>query len=149
LWTGAPFTTAAIEPWRRDGDRFHEWYWPDWPNERHDPEHLRALAREANQQGVDPDRPRTDSVMHTLLTGLVYGRQLVEVTEKLHGLPPAPGLRPSAHERLARVAPLNRLAVAVLEDAVRPGSMTSTRVETELVSVTRPYGLTITRSVPR
>ena len=149
LWTGAPFTTAGEEPWRREGNRFHEWYWPDWPNERHDPEHLRALAREARRQGVDPDQPRTDPVMHMLLTGLVYGRQLVEQTERLHGLPPAPGLEPPAHERLTRVAPLNRLAVAVLDDAVRPGSLTSARVESELVAVARPYGLTVTRPVPR
>ncbi|MGH3847120.1 MAG: hypothetical protein ACRDS0_37725, partial [Pseudonocardiaceae bacterium] len=115
LWAGAPFTTAGEEPWVRDGDRFSEWYWPDWPNERHDPEHLRALGDEARRQGIDAELPASDPVMHTLLTGIVYGRQLVAETEGLVGLPPAPGLTPPAHERLTRVAPLNRLAVAVLE----------------------------------
>lgn len=91
VWAGAPLTTAGNEPWRREGDRFHEWYWPDWPNERHDPEHRRALAQEAERQEVDPDQPRTNPVMHTLLTGLVYGRQLVEQTERVHGLPSASG----------------------------------------------------------
>lgn len=149
LWTGAPFTTAGEEPWRREGDRFHEWYWPDWPNERHDPEHLRVLAQEAQRHGVTPERPRTDPVMHTLLTGLVYGRQLAGETEQLHGLPPAPGLQPPAHERLARVAPLNRLAVGVLEDAVRPGSLSPARVEATLAAVAKPYGLVVTRPARR
>lgn len=149
LWTGAPFTTAGEEPWRREGDRFHEWYWPDWPNERHDPEHLRVLAQEARRRGVDPERPRTDPVMHTLLTGLVYGRQLVADTERVQGLPPAPGLRPPAHERLARAAPLNRLAVGVLEDAVRPGSLSRARVEAALGAVAKPYGLVVTRPARR
>jgi hypothetical protein len=142
LWTGAPFTTAGEEPWQREGDRFHEWYWPDWPNERHDPEHLRALAEEATRHGIHP-RPRVDPVMHTLLTGLLYGRRLVEETQDVDGLPPALGLMPPAHERLARVAPLNGLAVAVLEDAVRPGSLTPARFATVLEPVVKLYALII------
>jgi hypothetical protein len=141
LWTGAPFTTAQEEPWRRADGRDHLWYWPDWPNERHDREHLQSLAEEATRQGVDPDRPRTDPVMHTLLTGIVYGRQLVAETENLDGLPPAPGMTPPAQERLRRVAPLNQLAVGVLEDAVRPGSMTRERLTSELTPVVDTYGL--------
>src|SRR4051794_10257246 len=129
LWTGAPFTYEQPEPWQRTDGQDHLWYWPDWPNERHDREHMRALAEEAVAQGVAPDRPGTDPVMHTLLTGIVYGRQLVaETTTGLQDLPPAPGMTPSAPERLRRVTPLNRLAVGVLEDAVRPGSLTPERV---------------------
>jgi hypothetical protein len=143
LWAGAPFTTAGDEPWKReDGDS--RWYWPDWPNERHDPEHMRALAEEAERQGIDPARPAVDPVIHTLLTGIVHGRQLVAETEDLTSLPPAPGMTPTAHQRLARVAPLNRLAVAVLEDALRPGSLTADRFAAELASVVKPSGLVIT-----
>jgi hypothetical protein len=130
-----------LDPWDRvDGDnRF--WDLPDWPSERHDPEHLRVLAAEAGVQGVDPRRPRTDPMMHTLLTGIVHGRELVRATEDLDGLPPAPGMTPPAQERLRRVAPLNRLAVGVLEDAVRPGSMTQERVVVELTPVLETYDL--------
>ena len=144
LWTGAPLRTQGwdpAEPWERSAPG--KWYLPDLPNERHDPEHLQALAEEASRHGVAPDRPRVDPAMHTLLTALVYGRQLVEETEDLDALPPAPGLTPSAHERLARVAPLNRLAVAVLEDAVRPGSLTRDHVTSELSSVVKTYGLVL------
>ena len=129
------------EPWRRSDDRDHLWYWPDWPNERHDREHLQALGEEATRQGIDPERPATDPVIHTLLTGIVYGRQLVAETEGLSDLPPALGMTPPAQERLRRVAPLNRLAVGVLEDAVRPGSMTTERVVDELAPVLDTYGL--------
>jgi hypothetical protein len=102
---------------------------------------MQALAEEAVTQGIDPDRPRTDPVMHTLLTGIVYGRELVAQTEDLRGLPPARGMTPPAQERLRRVAPLNRLAVGVLEDAVRPGSMTTERFAGELAPVLDTYGL--------
>jgi hypothetical protein len=141
LWTGAPFTTGQPEPWPRQDGQDDLWYWPDWPNERHDREHLQALGEEATRQGLDPERPRTDPVIHTLLTGVVYGRQLVAQTEQLEGLPPAAGMTPPAQERLRRVAPLNRLAVSVLEDAVRPGTMTPERVRGELAPVVRTYGL--------
>ena len=99
------------------------------------------LGEEATRQGIDPHRPATDPVMHTLLTGIVYGRQLVTETEELSDLPPAPGMTPPAQERLRRVAPLNRLAVGLLEDAVRPGAMTS---GAELTPVLRTYGLCFT-----
>jgi hypothetical protein len=141
VWTGAPFTSGQPEPWQRADGRDDLWYWPDWPNERHDREHLQALGEEATRQGLDPERPRTDPVIHTLLTGIVYGRQLVAQTEQLEGLPPAPGMTPPAQERLRRVAPLNRLAVGILEDAVRPGVMTPERVRGELAPVVRTYGL--------
>ena len=74
----------------------------------------------------------------------VYGRQLVAETEGLSDLPPAPGMTPPAKERLRRVAPLNRLAVGVLEDAVRPGAMTSERLASELTPVLGTYGLRFT-----
>src|SRR3954447_192581 len=141
LWTGAPFTSGQEEPWQRADGRNHLWYWPDWPNERHDREHLQALGEEATRQGVDPDQPQTDPVMHTLLTGILYGRQLVAETEDLEGLPPAPGMTPSAQERLRRVAPLNRLAVEVLEDGVHPGTMTREHFAVGLVPVLGSYGL--------
>ena len=47
-------------------------------------------------------------------------------------------------ERLRRVAPLNRLAVGVLEDAVRPGTMTREQFAGELAPVLRTYGLRFT-----
>jgi hypothetical protein len=141
IWTGAPLTTGQPEPWQRADGRHDLWYRPDWPNERHDREHLQALGQEATRQGLDPERPRTDPVVHTLLTGIVYGRQLVAQTEQLEGLPPAPGMTPPAQERLRRVAPLNRLAVGILEDAVRPGAMTRERVAVELAPVLDTYGL--------
>ena len=144
VWTGAPFTSGQPEPWRRADDRDDLWYWPDWLNERHDREHLQALGEEATRQGIDPERPATDPVVHTLLTGIVYGRQLVVETEELFDLPPAPGMTPPAQERLRRVAPLNRLAVGVLEDAVKPGVMTSERLASELTPVLRTYGLRFT-----
>ena len=53
-------------------------------------------------------------------------------------------MTPSAQERLRRVAPLNRLAVGVLEDVVRPGSMTRERFAGELTLVLRTYGLRFT-----
>jgi hypothetical protein len=53
-------------------------------------------------------------------------------------------MTPPAQERLRRVAPLNRLAVNVLEDAVRPGTMTPERVRGELAPVLRTYGLGFT-----
>jgi hypothetical protein len=102
LWAGAPFTTAGEEPWDRGQSRFHEWYWPDWPNERHDPEHLEELSREGERYGISADQSRTDPAAHTLLTALVYGRELVQETSDLGSLPPAPGLTPPATERLAR-----------------------------------------------
>jgi len=105
LWTGSPFTSGQEEPWQRADGRNHLWYWPDWPNERHDREHLQVLGEEATRQGIDPERPRTDPVVHTLLTGIVYGRQLVEATEQLQDLPSAPCMTPPAQERLRRVAP--------------------------------------------
>lgn len=147
VWAGAPFTAGEekLEPWRRDGDRFSEWYWPDWPNERHDPEHLRALATEARWQGIVPDRPAVDPAMHTLLSGIVYGRQLVTQTEGLASLPAAPGMTPSAQERLAQVAPLNRLAVSVLEDALRPGSLTADRFAAELSPLVQRFDLVVTK----
>ena len=80
----------------------------------------------------------------TFLTGIVYGRQLVAGTQELSDLPPAPGMTPPAQERLRRVAPLNRLAVGVLEDVVRPGAMTSQRLARELTPVLRTYGLRFT-----
>src|SRR3954453_13676314 len=92
LWTGAPFTYKQPEPWQRTDGRDHLWYWPDWPNERHDREHLQALGAEATRQGIDPDRPQADPVGHTLLTSIVYGRQLVVETKAHQGLPPAPGM---------------------------------------------------------
>jgi hypothetical protein len=141
VWTGAPFTAGQPEPWQRPDGRNDLWYWPDWPNERHDREHLQALGEEATRQGLDPERTRTDPVVHTLLTGIVYGRQLVAETEELSDLPPAPGMTPSAQERLRRVAPLNRLAVEVLEDGVHPGSMTREHFAVGLVPVLRTYGL--------
>src|SRR3954449_6777363 len=141
VWIGAPFTTGQDEPWQRADGLNHLWYWPDWPNERHDREHLQALGEEATRQGVDPDQPQTDPVMHTLLTGILYGRQLVAETEDLEGLPPAPGMTPSAQERLRRVAPLNRLAVEVLEDGVHPGTMTREHFAVGLVPVLGSYGL--------
>jgi hypothetical protein len=70
------------------------------------------LGEEATRQGIDPHRPATDPVMHTLLTGIVYGRQLVTETEELSDLPPAPGMTPPAQERLRRVAPLTGLLLA-------------------------------------
>jgi hypothetical protein len=142
LWTGGQESAWPEGPWQKSERSF--WSSADKPNERHDPEHLQALAVEATGHGVDPDRPRTDPVMHALLTGLVYGRQLVDETQHLQALPPAPGLMPPAQERLARVAPLNRLAVAVLEDAIHPGSLTRVHVVAELSPVVRAYGLRIT-----
>jgi hypothetical protein len=140
IWVGRS-EYGPRDPWVRvDGEK-RFWDLPDWPNERHDREHMRALAAEASVQGVDPARPRTDPVMHTLLTGIVYGRELVRATEDLDGLQPAPEMTPPAQERLRRVAPLNRLAVGVLEDAVRPGSMTQERVIVELTPVLEAYDL--------
>jgi hypothetical protein len=141
VWTGAPFTAGQPEPWRRADGRDDLWYWPDWPNERHDREHLQALGDEATRQGIDPARPAADPVVHTLLTGIVYGRALIEETEQLEGLPPAPGMTPTAQERLGRVAPLNRLAVEVLEDGVHPGTMTREHFAVGLVPVLETYGL--------
>jgi hypothetical protein len=141
MWTGAPFTAGQPEPWPRADGRDDLWYWPDWPNERHDREHLQALAEEATRQGLDPARPATDPVAHTLLTGIVYGRELVAETEELDGLPSAPGMTPIAQERLRRVAPLNRLAVEVLEDGLHPGGMTREHFAVGLVPVLRTYGL--------
>jgi hypothetical protein len=143
LWTGAPFTTGQDEPWRRPDGRDHQWYWPDWPNERHDPEHLKAMADEATRLGIDQGRPKSDPVIHTVLTGIVYGRQLVAATTNIRDLPPAPGMIPSAQERLRRVTALNRLAVGVLEDAVRPGSMTRERFAKDLAPVVSTYKLRI------
>jgi hypothetical protein len=143
IWTGAPFTAGQDEPWRRPDERDHLWYWPDWPNERHDREHLQALGEEATRHGIGPAAPRTDPVVHTLLSGMVYGRQLVTETQELHHLPPAPGMTPTAQERLRRVAPLNSLAVEILEDAVHPGTMTREHFAVGLVPVLRTYDLRI------
>jgi hypothetical protein len=143
MWTGAPMTLGQSEPWQRPGGGSTYWYWPDWPNERHDREHMADLAVEAKRQGMHPERPAVDPKAHTLLTALVYGRRMVTATENLAGLPPAPGMTPPATERLTRVAPLNRLAVAVLEDALRPGRLTREGFAAGLRPVVDAYGLVL------
>jgi len=143
VWTGAPVTTAGEEPWQIDGDWSSHWYWADMPGERQDPEHHADLAVEARRHGLPADAARDDLVAHTLLSTLVYGRQLVEETRRPEVLPPAPGLSPSAQDRLARVAPLNRLAVAMVEDVFRPGHLTVERFVAELEPVIGPAGLVV------
>ena len=144
VWTGGGFRVSDLEaPWDRGPGKDHEWFSADMPNERHDPEHLRALADEASRLGLEPDSARHDPLTHTLLTGLVYGRQLVAETADVAGLPPAPGLMPPAEQRLNIVVPLNRLAVALVEDAVRPGSLSPEEFAAELLPVVGNYGLTM------
>jgi hypothetical protein len=145
LWTGrSPHEPAPQAPWPAEGDERGTW-WDrfDLPNERHDREHLRQLADEARRQGLGGDLARVDPVAHGLLARLVHGRRLVAATTALVGLSEAPGLTPSAQVRLQRVAPLNRLAVAVLEGEFHPGRLSPSRVTGELKEVGRAYGLKI------
>jgi hypothetical protein len=145
LWTGRSADEPAPQvPWPTDVDESGQW-WDrfDLPNERHDREHLGQLAHEARRQMLRPDAAGSDPIAHGLLARLVHGRRLVVGTTALAGLPEAPGLTPSAQERLTRIAPLNRLAVAVLEEEFHPGRLSPSVVTGELNEVGRAYGLKI------
>lgn len=145
LWSGRSADEPAPEvPWPTKVDASGQW-WDrfDLPNERHDREHLGQLADEARRQGLRPDAASSDPVVHGLLARLVHGRRLVVDTTALGGLPEAPGLTPSAQERLTRIAPLNRLAVAVLGEEFHPGRLSPSVVTGELNEVGRAYGLKI------
>ena len=144
VWTGGEFMPGGLEaPWDRGPNKDYEWFWPDEPNERHDPEHLRVLAEEARQYGFYPTQPEVDPKLHTLLSGLVYGKQIVDEVAVGRSLPPPPGLTPSADARLAQVSSLVGLALVAHEDALKPGSLTPERFNHELAPVIAAFDLRI------
>jgi hypothetical protein len=142
IWTSTTHEPMPTPPWRHPQGE-SGWYWPDMPNERHDPEHMSALQHEAERQGIPGALAGFDPATHVTLSALVYGRELVRQTEELPRMPSAPGLVPSAHTRLQRVAGLNRLAVSSIEEAVRPGRITTDQIRDEVTPVLEPYGLPI------
>lgn len=146
LWAGRARNEPAPQPpWHEaaGGQDGSWWDQIDLPSERHDREHLRALDAEARRQGLPADRPTRDPVTHGWLSRLVDARRLAADTTDLAGLPAAPGLTPSATARLARIAPLTRLAVAVLEEEFHPGRLSPAQVTGELNEVGWAYGLKI------
>jgi len=145
LWTASAQEPMPSKPWKHPAGE-HWWYWPDMPNERQDPEHMRALQHEPERQGIPGALAGFDPATHVTLSALVYGRELVRQTEELGGLPSALGLKPSALTRLQRVAGLNRLAIASVEEAIRPGRLSADEVRTGVAPVLEPYGLPIKRT---
>lgn len=142
LWVRQRYEDAPEEPWKRPNEPTR-WYWPDMPNERHDPEHLAALHTEANRQGVPGDFVSFDPATHLLLTSMVYGRELVAHEERFQSLPEVPGLSPSAKERLAQAGVMNRLGLASLESVANPDLLTDEQFAAELEHITSPSGLVI------
>jgi hypothetical protein len=146
LWTGRSGSEPAPRvPWPEAASGEDGLWWDrfDLPNGQQDHEHLAQLRAEARHQGLPEDRPRNDPVARGLLGRLVDARRLVADTSDLSGLPEAPGLIPSAQQRLAGIAPLNRLAVSVLEEEFYPGRLSPSRVTGELNEVGRAHGLKI------
>lgn len=146
LWTGrARHEPAPQPPWHEaaGGQDGSWWNQIDLPSERYDREHLKALDAEARRQGVPTDQLGRDPVTRGWLGRLVDARQLVADTTDLAGLPAAPGLTPAAKTRLAHIAPLNRLAVAVLEEQFHPGRLSPSQATGELNEVGQAYGLKI------
>ena len=161
LWLGDvtedDYPLTGRQSW--DAEPYEDWWTvPDASVERNDPEHLVALAEEARRQGRPDDEFRGDPVLRSMitederrrdlaersmLTRLVYGRQLIEETTNLADLPPAPGMTPPAQERLTRVAPLMQLAVSVLEEEFHPGRLSPTEVTGQLQAIVQPLGLKI------
>jgi len=145
LWTSSAQEPMPAPPWQHPQGK-SGWYWPDMPNERHDPEHMSALEHEAERHGIPGALAGFDPATHVTLSALVYGRELVRQTEDLEGLPSAPGLTPPARLRLERIAGLNRLAVASIEETIHPGRLTADQVRVEVMPVLTPYGLPIRSS---
>lgn len=51
LWTSTSREPMPTPPWKHpEGEP--GWYWPDMPNQRHDPEHMKALQHEGECQGI-------------------------------------------------------------------------------------------------
>jgi hypothetical protein len=115
------------------------WSRPDTLVERDDREHLALIEAEAHRQGVQA-QSSTDRDLYPSLSRLVYARQLKAETTDLVGLPPAPGLRPGATERLTRVARLVILARRTLEEQFQPGALDPNDVLSALVPVARSVG---------
>lgn len=147
--TGRESCTERYDGW---------WVRPDATTERDDPEHRAALAEEARRQGwpddefhgdalarsmITEDERRRDIEKRSLFSNVVYARQLASATTDLDALPPAPGMTPSAVDRLARVAPLMKLAVRTLEEPFHPGGLDPREVTDELAKITQPLGLKI------
>lgn len=149
LWnTGRP-EPSVKDPWERSDGLSYRWSHPDGQFERHDRDHLGRLAQEAVRQGL-PSGAESDALTHTLLTGIIKARDLVAATTDFTGLPDAPGVAPSAQDRLQHVSPLNRAALALLEDAVHPrGRHAVDQLAATLTPFLATYGLKIVEEPPR
>jgi hypothetical protein len=115
------------------------WSRPDTLLERDDPEHLALIDAETRRQGINPRSHRANEA-YASMSRLVYARQLEEEAAGVADLLPAPGLEPSAPDRLVRVAPLLVLATRTLGEQFHPGQLAPDEVLTVLEPVARSIG---------
>lgn len=148
--TPLPAVPAPTGLWRRAPTE------PGWPpappagisvtdDEPTEPVVRSRLAAEAERRGVPPGLLAADPTLRQMLAVLVAATNLRTQTEDTTDLPAAPGLTPTGPQRLARVHPLNRLVVAVLDEEFQPGQLTAERFAATLAPVTRAYRLQISR----
>jgi hypothetical protein len=146
LWAAGEPDALPRPPWRRHhGQPESWWYRVAGPDEEQYPEHVAAVASEAQRQGISAEVAGSDSMVRARLSDLVHGRELPAEVTNLESLSEAPGLTPSPHERLRMVAPMVRLGVAAQEERFRSGSVTPDQITQALAPVLDHYALKITR----
>ncbi len=149
-WTRNHSEVPPAVPWpdreRRPYEAFRWWALIDHPGERRDPEHLTAVADEAERQGLPRGAADADPVAHALLVRLVHARDVLTEISAVGQLPLPLGLTPSASERLARVRPLAELAVDVLQEEFAGDRLRPDEVMSTLGGVGQWYGLIVHHS---
>ena len=121
---------AAIENQLDDVDRQRAW---------------EVIDREARRSGEIEFRSWDDPDRAASLLVLARSRALMEATapEVLDNLPPAPGLTPTAQERLAVTHQVNRVVVAALEHMIHGKKPPTEALAPGLADALRPLGATV------
>jgi hypothetical protein len=137
---GREYALAALKEPRGDP-------WPDWreygAGKPLDEDAVRIIDQEATRLGLPGDLTTVDPALARFLAVVHDARAVVEATDPrlVNELPSAPGLQPTAQNRLATTHQLGRLYLATLELAV--GREPPADLASGLSTMLRPYGLAV------